>query len=154
MKEGSALPSVVEMEEEFSRNKMNVICVDLVGVEWVDVGTKFDYEDGYGGGEVLGRMCHLDGYEEVGGYIPSKVFWSNGSLKLVYYTNDSLPDAVKPFKGRTYIMVSDLVIGGRLKYDLGVRMFMDQIKREDDWVNVFIFDSGSFHDIIVGREHE
>jgi hypothetical protein len=150
----SLLPSVDEMMEELVRDKMRVICVDLVDMEWVGVETKFDYEVGGKVGEVGGLLCNLDRYPMVSGYIPSKVYWSGGSFKLVYYANDSLPDGVKPFSGRTYIMESELYVGGELRYDLGIRMFMDQINKGGEWVNVFIFDSGSFSDIIVGREDE
>jgi hypothetical protein len=150
----SVLPSFDELGEELRNSKMRVVCIDLVDVQWVKVETKFDYEKGEGRGEVGGLLCNLDGYGEVSGYIPSKVFWLNGSLKLVYYVNVSLPEGVKPFSGRTYILISDMVIGGSFLYDVGVRMFMDQVRREIDWVNVIIFDSESFSDIIVGREDE
>jgi hypothetical protein len=88
--------------------------------------------------------------KRVRGYIPSKVWYDkDGYINVLYYVSGGLPEAVRPFKGKTYLMWRYMELDKTLVYDGNIRMFMDQIMGYDGrMMYVWVFDEGSINDIL------
>ncbi len=146
----SHLPNMLEIIAKQREGKMRVENLVIGKHEWKDVVTKMDTEnkDTYETWPLSARMCEITN-ESVLGYVPSKIFntgWDE--FLLMFYINDTLPEAVRAFKKKTYMMWAPICKHESLLYDVNARMFMDQIKTETGLIYVFLFDEDNY-DLIV-----
>ena len=140
----SNLPSVEEVMEEKRRKLMNVKVRSVPDYEWKKVRSLLEYGDGE---DVYVNICQISGEEA--GYIPSKVWYDNG-FKLLFYMNDSMPDEIRPFSDETYLMYFKLEVDKVLKYDIDIRMFMDQIMTDIGMVYFCVFGKSNYK-LIIGE---
>jgi hypothetical protein len=145
----SFLPRSEEVLEEIKANMMRVEVISLYmdDSELVLSAFKLDVDG-------IEEDCYVKILEiddkRVRGYIPSKVWYDkDGYINVLYYVSGGLPEAVRPFKGKTYLMWRYMELDKTLVYDGNIRMFMDQIMGYDGrMMYVWVFDEGSINDIL------
>lgn len=76
---------------------------------------------------VPSKLYHID-HPELRSYIPSKVFAKDEQFTFLYYTNDTLPDAVRPFgDGGCYVWWMEFGTTLEYRYPANVRVMIDQV---------------------------
>ncbi len=132
-------------------NKMRVENLVIASHEWAKLTTNLEIED-KGTGKIWplkAMVCEITD-KRVLGYIPSKTFnvgWNE--FMLMFYINETLPDAVRPFKKRMFAMWAQLDYEEALLYDINIRLFMDQVKTDTGFVYFFIFGEDEYDSIIA-----
>ncbi|MCK9371195.1 hypothetical protein M0R04_14885 [Candidatus Dojkabacteria bacterium] len=131
--------------------KMRVENVTLDSSAWTVVTTKLETEDKMTGKvwPLKAQLCEIT-ESRVLGYIPSKTLntgWNE--FMMMFYINETLPDAARPFKKKMYAMWAPLYEYETLLYDINTRLFMDQIETNDGFVYFFIFGEDEYDSIIA-----
>jgi len=151
----SHLPLVEEIMEEKRHCMMNVKNVSIHHDQWKVVKTLFEVRDEVSG-EVYSFVGKLGILEDdcILGYLPSKIWVEGGdegeieTFRFLFYINDSLPDQLRPFKEKTYVLWNLIKSNHTLLYDLNTRLFMDQIKTDIGWIYVMVFDEANYKLIV------
>jgi hypothetical protein len=88
----------------------------------------------------------------VQGFMPSKIWWndSDDSFDILFYVNNSLPKAVRPFKDKMYLM-SFYPQSMTVEYDVNVRLFLDQIKTNAGMAFVVMFGDESYKSLVIEK---
>jgi hypothetical protein len=150
----SNLPNMARIVTNQREGRMRIANVSITSDMWGTVTTRMDTEnkDTLELWPLQARICEIDG-EGIQGAIPSKIFahgWDE--FTLVYYINDSLPPAVRPFKGKTYMMWAYLCKHESLLYNTQATLFIDQINTDHGLIYVFIFDETNHNLLVMGEK--
>lgn len=113
------------------------------------VTTHFTFTLGTFSGRLVGKLYSVD-LDAVRGYLPTKILCAYEQLEALYYTNPSLPNAVRPFKeGKTHFLVIpaasvDMVV----EYDMELRILIDQVVINNTIHYVVVFGDEQYHDVV------
>jgi len=134
----TSLPPIEEIRKQ---NTMRIITIDSSRYLCETKKTALDVVDIDGQiKSVYAKIIAIDD-PRVNQFMPSKVVWNDKSeaFDVIFYVADSLPKAVRPFEGNTYLMYFYPNYGDEVHYDVTMRLFIDQVKTPHGLAMIVMF---------------
>lgn len=151
MSEKSAIPVIQEVNDQ---QHIEMISVRLGKFSIGEREMIIEHSHGGAWMPVKAEVFKLNDHE-VGDYLPSKVFVHDGEIYLMFYVNDQLPNAVRPFEDDVcYGWLIDWVPGWRVRYPALSRVFIDQVIVDGRMKILFISDSATYESLLSVPERK
>jgi hypothetical protein len=99
------------------------------------------------GEPVTAALYEIDDPKIVG-YMPSKMWWSNDGLYMLYYTCQGMPAAARPFGDKPVYCFCFLYENREVEYDANWRVFLDQINTPGGMLFVAMFGNDLYNEIV------
>lgn len=100
---------------------------------------------------VSALLCQITD-PSVAGHLPSKVWCRDDEIYLLFYASESIPEDQRPFgSGRSFVAALGVRHGVTIEYDLGTRMYNDQVQTEAGTVYLFMFGDDSYDKLVVQK---
>lgn len=151
--EKSSLPPLEEIIEQASM-KIVTIKISAFPSELWETNV---YKQAGGGRRVplVARVYEVDDRAvEVQGYLPSKIWYDDGLYGL-FYVNETLPKAARPFKGKLYVMYTYIDPNVVLDYDANIRVLIDQVLMQDGkMAHLFVFGEEQATSLLVEKRKQ
>lgn len=90
------------------------------------------------------------------GYLPSKVWWrpEDDDVHFLFYVQESMPLETRPFgTGKSYIAAMYVSDSCTLEYEVGLRIFIDQVQTSNGTLYVFMFGEDEYKNVVVRQDH-
>lgn len=148
----SSLPSP---EEVRAHNTMRMIRVRLTDLPYENVVTKLDCAfEGIEARMPMLLMLHEVDDHPVRGFLPSKVWWrkEDNDLHFLFYVQPNMPAEARPFgTGKSYIGATYIDPTCTVEYEVGLRVFIDQVQTDEGTLYVFMFGENEYDNVVASR---
>jgi hypothetical protein len=118
---------------------------------WKRLQTKFNIVDKLGKSKRISAMVYRLDDEATRGYLPTKMWYHDGSFRMLYYVSPALPMQARPFKDKPcYMFAIYPKVNEIIEYEASVRVFIDQVQNNTIGLGyIFMFGEDDARDILA-----